>query len=135
MTTDTSPTTWPAAELAPIAAADDLHVAPDRPAGGPRGGRPGTPTWIWSVVVDDALFVRAYNGSRSSWYASAVATGTGEIHSAGRTHRVHFTDVSGDTRVLARVDAAYSAKYGDSPYLPPMVAAGPRATTLRVTPA
>jgi hypothetical protein len=23
---------------------------------------PGTPTWIWSVVVDGQLYVRGYNG-------------------------------------------------------------------------
>src|SRR6516164_1850920 len=32
----------------------------------------GTPTWIWSVAVDDALYVRGYNGQNSRWYQAAV---------------------------------------------------------------
>ncbi|WP_234447097.1 DUF2255 family protein [Virgibacillus salexigens] len=31
-----------------------------------------TPTWIWSVVVNSNLYVRAYNGQRSRWYQSAI---------------------------------------------------------------
>lgn len=124
---------WPAEEIAAIATADDLHVAPERPEGGPRGGVPGTPTWIWSVVVDDALYVRPYRGPRSSWYQSAIETGTGLITSGGRTHRVTFAPADPDLR--DRVDDAYRSKYVDSPYLPPMLATGPRTTTMRVTPA
>jgi hypothetical protein len=43
--------------IAAVFAADDLHIArslADRVT-------TGTPTWIWSVVIDDRLFVRAYN--------------------------------------------------------------------------
>lgn len=124
---------WPADQLAVIAAADDLHVAPDRPAGGPRGGVPGTPTWIWSVAVDDALYVRAYNGTKSSWYQSALTTGTGIITSGGRIYPVTFAPA--EAGIQPRVDRAYSDKYGGSPYLPAMLADGPRASTLRITPA
>jgi hypothetical protein len=47
--------TWSKDELRKIAEADDLHISPFR-----EDGRTyGTPTWIWSVVVDDALYVRA----------------------------------------------------------------------------
>jgi hypothetical protein len=56
--------TWTEEELRSIAQTDDLHIAPFR-----EGGETyGTPTWIWSVVVDDALYVRAYNGQNSHWY-------------------------------------------------------------------
>ena len=51
-------TTWPKDELRRIAEADDLHISPFRE----DGMTYGTPTWIWSVVVEDALYVRAYNG-------------------------------------------------------------------------
>lgn len=37
---------------------DDLHISPFRE----DGKTYGTPTWIWSVVVDGGLYVRAYNG-------------------------------------------------------------------------
>jgi hypothetical protein len=45
---------WTKEELEKFAETDDLHVAPFR-----EDGRTyGTPTWIWSVVVDDELYVR-----------------------------------------------------------------------------
>jgi hypothetical protein len=47
--------TWPRAELEKIAETDDLHIAPLRE----DGETYGTPTWIWSVAVDDGLYVRA----------------------------------------------------------------------------
>ncbi len=49
---------WSKDELRKIAAADDLHIAPFRE----DGVTYGTPTWIWSVAVDNALYVRGYNG-------------------------------------------------------------------------
>jgi hypothetical protein len=42
--------TWSKDELRRIADADDLHISPFRE----DGKTYGTPTWIWSVVVDDA---------------------------------------------------------------------------------
>ena len=45
-------------ELDNINVADDLKIAPFRA----DGITIGTPTWIWAVVVDGDLYVRAYNG-------------------------------------------------------------------------
>src|SRR3954465_5139212 len=59
---------WTNGELLQIAEADDLHISPLRE----DGKTYGTPTWIWSVAVDDGLYVRAYNGSNSSWYQAAL---------------------------------------------------------------
>jgi Uncharacterized protein conserved in bacteria (DUF2255) len=42
--------TWSKDELRKIAEADDLHISPFRE----NGKTYGTPTWIWSVAVDDA---------------------------------------------------------------------------------
>lgn len=64
---------WPEDELNEIAESDDLHVAPFRE----DGETYGTPTWIWSVRVDDALYVRAYSGQESSWYQAAVRENAG----------------------------------------------------------
>jgi len=50
--------TWSKDELRKIAVADDLHISPFRE----DGKTYGTPTWIWSVVLDDELYVRGYNG-------------------------------------------------------------------------
>lgn len=66
-------TTWPKDELRKIAQADDLHISPFRD----DGTTYGTPTWIWSVAVDDALYVRAYNGTKSRWYQAAMRQGRG----------------------------------------------------------
>ena len=41
-----------------IAEADNLHISPFRE----DGVTYGTPTWIWSVAVDGALYFRGYNG-------------------------------------------------------------------------
>ena len=59
---------WSKEELSKIAAADNLHISPFRE----DGVTYGTPTWIWSVAVDDALYVRGYNGQNSRWYQAAV---------------------------------------------------------------
>ena len=51
-------TTWPKDQLQKIAATDDLHIAPFRE----DGVTYGTLTWIWSVAVDDGLFVAPTTG-------------------------------------------------------------------------
>jgi len=54
-------TDWTQAELDKIAASDDLHISPFHE----DGVTYGTPNWVWSVAVDGALYVRAYNGQNS----------------------------------------------------------------------
>ena len=122
-------TAWPAETIEQIAGTDDLHIAPYRS----DGKTTGTLTWIWSVVVDGRLFVRAYNGTRGRWYRSAVAQRAGRITAAGQEHTVAFAPVD-DPDLNERIDRAYREKYAGSPYLPPMVAAGPRAATVEITP-
>jgi hypothetical protein len=117
---------WAPNELQKIAASDDLHISPLRD----DGVTYGTPTWIWSVVVDGELYVRAYNGRQSRWYQAAVRQQAGRIRTAGLTKEVAFEPVDG--AINDRIDDAYRAKYGGSPYLAPMI--GPRAgsATVRV---
>jgi hypothetical protein len=67
-------TTWSKDELRRIAEADDLHISPFRE----DGLTYGTPTWIWSIAVDNVLYVRAYNGLKSRWYRAAVRQKGGE---------------------------------------------------------
>ena len=78
-------------ELDKVARADDLHIAPFRE----NGKTYGTPTWIWSVAVGDALYVRGYNGQESRWYQAAVRQKAGRIIAAGMTKRVAFEPVNG----------------------------------------
>ena len=119
---------WAKDELRKIAEADDLHIAPLRD----DGVTYGTPTWIWSVAVDDALYVRAYNGRDSRWYQAAVRQKAGRITAAGMTRDVTFEPVNGP--IDDRIDAAYRAKYRGSPYLSPMIGARARAATVKVVP-
>lgn len=119
---------WQKKELLKIGATDDLHISPFR-----EDGRTyGTPTWIWSVVVDDALYVRAYNGQNSSWYQAALRQKAGRITAAGTTTDVAFEPVEGP--VNDRIDDAYRAKYKRSPYLAPMTGTRARSATLSVVP-
>lgn len=99
-------TTWAVDELRKLAETDDLHISPFRE----DGVTYGTPTWIWSVVVGDALYVRGYNGQDSRGYRAAVAQETGRITAAGLTREVAFAPVTGPLN--ACTDDAYRAKYG-----------------------
>ncbi|MCP1765179.1 DUF2255 family protein [Bradyrhizobium japonicum] len=121
-------TFWPIDELRRIADADDLHVAPFRE----DGATPGTPTWIWSVAVDDALYARPYNGRNSSWYQAALRQKAGRIVAAGMMKDVTFAPVEG--AINHRIDEAYRAKYAKCAYLQPMIGARMHGVTIRILP-
>jgi hypothetical protein len=121
-------TEWAKDELAKIAVSDDLHVAPLRE----DGVTAGTPTWIWSVVVDGALCARAYNGRNSRWFAAALRERAGRITAAEMTKEVVFEPVEG--ALNDAIDEAYRRKYRGSPYLDPMIGARARAATVRIVP-
>jgi hypothetical protein len=121
-------TTWSKDELRKIAEGDDLHISPFRE----DGVTYGTPTWIWSVAVGDALYVRGYNGLKSRWYLAAVQQKAGRIIAAGMTKEVTFEPVDGT--INNRIDDAYRAKYSGSPYLSPMIGARARSATVKVMP-
>jgi hypothetical protein len=100
---------WAKEELDRIAKSDDLHISPFRE----DGKTFGPPTWIWSVVVDGALYVRPYNGRSSRWYQAAMRQRAGRITAAGLTKDVTFEPA--DDRINDRIDDAYRAKYKGSP--------------------
>jgi hypothetical protein len=119
---------WPKDELGKIAGTDDFHIAPFRS----DGKTYGTPTWIWSVVVAGSLYVRAYNGQDSRWYSAAMRQKAGLIIAAGLTREVTFEPVNGP--INDEIDAAYRAKYSDSPYLAAMIGTRARSATVKVIP-
>jgi hypothetical protein len=121
-------TAWAKNELRKIAEADDLHISPFRD----DGKTYGTPTWIWSVVVGDALYVRAYNGQDSRWYQAALREKAGRITAAGMTKEVAFEPVDGP--INEQIDDAYRTKYKGSPYLKPMIGKRARSATIRIVP-
>ncbi|WP_375081413.1 DUF2255 family protein [Microbacterium sp. CR_7] len=124
----TDMTAWDSDVLRDIANSDDLHISPFRG----DGSTYGTPTWIWSVVVDGRLFVRAWNGTSGRWYTAAVTQGAGRIAAGGHTLEVAFNKP--DRALDGQIDAAYNTKYAGSSYLPRMVTAGPRAATVEILP-
>lgn len=120
--------TWSKEELRKIADTNDFHISPFRE----DGITYGTPTWIWSVVVDDGLYVRPYNGKSSRWYKAAMRQNSGRITAAGMTKDVSFKPVKDSMN--DRIDDAYRTKYKGSPYLKPMISTRARAATVRVIP-
>lgn len=121
-------TAWLKNDLEKIAGTDDLHISPFRE----DGKTYGTPTWIWSVVVEGALYVRAYNGKDSRWYKSALRQKAGRVTAAGMTNEVTFEPVGGS--INDRIDDAYRRKYAASPYLKPMIGERARTATVKVVP-
>lgn len=119
---------WGQNELSQIIKADDLHIAPFRE----DGKTYGTPTWIWCVEVDGNLYVRAYNGQRSSWYQAALREKAGKIVAAGMTKEVRFESVDGN--INTQIDNAYKEKYQGSSYLNHMITGDSRNATIRVIP-
>jgi hypothetical protein len=120
--------TWAKDELRKIVEVDDLHVSPFRE----DGVSYGTPTWIWSVAVDDGLYVCAYNGQHSRWYQAAVRQKAGRIIAGGITKEVTFELVNGSVNDL--IDVAYRAKYQGNTYLASMIGARARSATVKVMP-
>lgn len=120
---------WDTEELDRIRRSDDLHIAPFRA----DGKTCGTLTWIWSVVVDGQLFVRAYNGRKFRWYQSAISQRAGRIQVAGMLKEVSFEMVD-DASLNDQIDDAYSMKYADSRYLAPMINPRTREATILIKP-
>jgi hypothetical protein len=125
---DTAMDRWSGDVLRKVVEADDLHIAPFRE----NGKTYGTLTWIWSVAVDGALYVRAYNGQESSWYQAAMGQKAGRITAAGITEDVTFEPAEGP--INDRIDDAYRAKHKGHQYLPPMISAHTRAATVKAIP-
>jgi hypothetical protein len=119
---------WSKDELKKIAGTDDLHISPFRE----DGVTYGTPTWIWSVVVENELYVRPYNGSSSRWYNAAMTQKAGRITAGGITKEVRFEPAQG--AINDRIDEAYRAKYKSSPYLQPMIGTRARTATVWISP-
>lgn len=121
--------TWTEEQIKNFAKADDFQVSPFYD----DGVTYGTPTWIWSVVVDGRLFIRAWNGQNSRWYKSAIKQQAGRIFLDGANHEVTFKKLNDET-MNQLIDQGYEEKYKGSPYLPPMVQAGPQSATVEVIP-
>jgi hypothetical protein len=119
---------WTSDELERFALEQEPHVAPLCDDG---------VTWfkplpIWAVVVDGTLYARSYLGQKGRWYQAARRQKAGRISAAGLTKEVSFEPAAGAPD--DRIDEAYRAKYGSSPYVAAMITPDARATTLRINP-
>lgn len=121
--------TWSDEQMEQFSQADDLRISPFYS----DGKTYGTPTWIWSVVVDKKLYVRAWNGQQSRWYRSAVQQKAGRMHLAGGNFEISFKPIT-DSQLIKQIDQAYKIKYADSAYLAPMLQSGPQSSTLNIVP-
>lgn len=120
---------WQEKQLKVFAVADDFRVSPFYD----DGKTYGTPTWIWSVVVDGHLYIRAWNGLNSRWHRSAIQQRAGRMYLAGANYEVSFIDVD-SADLNNQIDQAYQKKYANSLYLDSMVQQRARASTLEVVP-
>ncbi|MFD1385829.1 DUF2255 family protein [Oceanobacillus oncorhynchi subsp. oncorhynchi] len=121
---------WTQEQLETFSTADDMYISPFYS----DGKTSGTPTWIWSVVADNNLYVRAYNGQRSRWYQSAVEQKAGKIKLAGQEYDVTFEPMDNNPALTEEIDEAYRKKYGSSMYLSPMLKEGPVSATVKILP-
>lgn len=119
---------WNADELRNISVSDDLKISPFRE----DGKTYGTPTWIWSVVVDGELYVRAYHGQNSTWYRAAMQQKAGRVHVAGIVKEVTFEATKG--ALNDEISNAYKIKYKGSPYLNAMIGDRACAATVKINP-
>ena len=122
-------TEWSRDELARIAKAEELEIAP---AG--VDGRLRKPVTIWVVAHDAALYVRSVNGRTAGWYRGTQEKHEGRISAGGVEKDVTFVDVGED--LVEEIDAAYRAKYRRyaGKILNSTLSARARSTTLRLLP-
>lgn len=97
----------------------------------PDGSTGSTPVWV--VRVGDDVLVRSVRGPRGGWYRRLRADPDGWVEDGGHTHPVRAEPVT-DDRLVAAVTDAYAAKYGDSPYVQPLLEGPSIGATLRLHP-
>lgn len=119
--------TFDAATLAALAAADEIAIEVPRA----DGRAPVVPIWV--VVADGEVYARSARGGRGRWYRALLAHPDATIRVNDRRIPVRGIRVE-DAAVIGKVDAAYQAKYGGSPYLPPLFEEESRRCTVCLVP-
>jgi hypothetical protein len=123
-----SMTAWTSDELNKIGTAEELQISSLR-----RDGTLRNPVTIWVVRLGDDLYVRSVNGRTSAWFRGTQVRHEGHIQAGGVDKDVTFVDAEPD--INDQIDAAYRAKYRRyAQYVPPIVAPGARAATIKLVP-
>jgi len=115
-------TEWNDEELAEIASAEELEIAPMR-----RDGTLQYPRIIWVVRHGDDLYVRSVNGTDGAWFRGVQARRTGHISASGVDADVVFEEADHE------LDEEYRRKYGrSSSAVDHITSAKARVTTIRL---
>jgi hypothetical protein len=124
MTNSMSP--WTADELDRVGNASELRVAGRRKDGSLRNG-----VIIWSVRVDDEIYIRSVYGPEASWFRGTQVSGDGRIEAGGITKDVTYVSVDDLNDII---DSAYHRKYGGGSAVKAITTPLAATTTLRVDP-
>jgi hypothetical protein len=118
-------TSWTDDELAAIAGANELSVAPSR-----DDGTMESPRIVWVVRRGDDVYVRSVNGDEGAWFRVAQASHAGHISAGGLEVDISFEDA--DHALDDAIDDEYRRKYGRSSAVEHITSPKAQATTLRI---
>ena len=96
--------TWAQDSLAKVGSVEELAIASRRPDGSLRPY-----VTIWTVRVDEDIYVRSAAGPDNPWFRRAMASGEARIRAGGLEQDVALEVAAPD--VAASITAAYHAKY------------------------
>ena len=115
-------------ELAALERASEVKLETQAPNG------PIRRTTIWTVVDDDAVFIRSLRGETARWYREALANPAVALVVDGR--RVPATAIpAGDPDSIDRASDGYRRKYAGDPAVKTMIRPEILPSTLRLEPA
>jgi hypothetical protein len=118
-------TAWTDAELAAIAGANELTVAPLR-----HDGTLPSPRIVWVVRRGGDVYIRSVNGDGGAWFRGVQTRHAGHISAGGVEVDVSFEDADHD--LDDAIDEEYQRKYGRSSAVEHITSPKARATTLRI---
>ncbi len=118
-------TAWTDEELAAIAGANELTVAPSR-----NDGTLQSPRIVWVVRRRDDVYIRSVNGDEGAWFRGVQAHHAGHISAGGLEVDVSFEDANHD--LGDAINEEYRRKYGRSSAVEHITSPKAQATTLRI---
>jgi len=118
-------TAWADKELAAIAGANEITVAPLR-----NDGTVQSPRIVWVVHREDDVYIRSVNGNEGAWFRGVQAHHAGRISTGGLEVDVSFEDADHD--LDDGINEAYRRKYGRSSAVEHITSPKAQATTLRI---
>lgn len=121
---------WTNEQLEFLKNQDDFYVSPFYS----DGKTYGTPTFIWSVIVESDLYIRAGNGKESRWYQAAVEQKAGRMILNNEPWEVYYIPIDTEDELTEKINRAYETKYEGSSYLSIMTNEGPVEATVKVLP-